>query len=159
VRPWMASRGYALVVHSQDRRFTGPDLHFCIRPLQCGNLTRDPELRYTPAGTAVCQIGLALNRRWKDQAGEPQQEATFVEVTVWGRQAETVASYLTKGRAVAVEGRLQLDTWQPEDGERRSRLKVVAQRVTFLSWANGQPAPGAALGEDVPDWVTEGVER
>jgi single-strand DNA-binding protein len=104
-------------------------------------------------------MGVALNRRWKDQAGEAQQEVTFVEVTVWGRQAETVASYLTKGRAVAVEGRLQLDTWQTEGGERRSRLKVVAQRVTFLSWANGAPAPVAATGEDVPDWVNEEAER
>ena len=81
-----------------------------------GNLTRDPELRYTPSGTAVCQMGVALNRRWKDQAGTLQEETTFVDVTVWGRQAETVASYLTKGRAVAVEGRLQLDTWQTEGG-------------------------------------------
>ncbi len=124
-----------------------------------GNLTRDPELRYTPSGAAVCQMGVALNRRWKDQAGETKEEVTFVDVTVWGRQAETVASYLTKGRAVAVEGRLQLDTWQTDAGERRSRLKVVAQRVTFLSWATGGPAPAAVVGEDVPDWVNEGVER
>ena len=124
-----------------------------------GNLTRDPELRYTPAGTAVCQMGVALNRRWKDQAGEVQQEVTFVDVTVWGRQAETVSSYLTKGRAVAVEGRLQQDTWQTESGERRTRLKVVAQRVTFLSWANGSPAPAAVAGEDAPDWVNEEAER
>jgi single-strand DNA-binding protein len=79
--------------------------------LLLGNLTRDPELRYTPSGTAVCQLGMALNRRWKDQAGEIQQETTFVDVTVWARQAETVSAYLAKGRAVAVEGRLQLDTW------------------------------------------------
>lgn len=71
--------------------------------LLLGNLTRDPELRYTPAGTAVCQLGVALNRRWKVQAGETQQETTFVDVTVWARQAETVAAYLTKGRAVATQ--------------------------------------------------------
>ena len=124
-----------------------------------GNLTRDPELRYTPSGAAVCQMGVALNRRWKDPAGETKEDVTFVEVTVWGRQAETVASYLTKGRAVAVEGRLQLDAWQTESGERRSRLKVVAQRVTVLSWASGAPAPAAAAGEDVPDWVNEEAER
>ena len=124
--------------------------------LLLGNLTRDPELRYTPSGTAVCQLGVALNRRWKDQAGEIQQETTFVDVTVWARQAETVSAYLTKGRAVAVEGRLQLDTWETEAGERRSRLKVVAQRVTFLS----STAPQAAsAGEPVPDWVTEEAER
>ena len=124
--------------------------------LLLGNLTRDPELRYTPSGTAVCQLGVALNRRWKDQAGEVQQETTFVDVTVWARQAETVATYLTKGRAVAVEGRLQLDTWETEGGERRSRLKVVAQRVTFLS-STGQHA--GSDGEAVPDWVTEETER
>ena len=124
-----------------------------------GNLTRDPELRYTPSGTAVCQLGVALNRRWRDQAGELQQEVTFVDVTVWSKQAETVAQYLTKGRAVAIEGRLQQDTWETESGERRSRLKVVAQRVTFLSSANGSPAPATADGEEAPDWVNEGVER
>ena len=124
--------------------------------LLLGNLTRDPELRYTPSGTAVCQLGVALNRRWKDQAGEMQQETTFVDVTVWARQAETVSAYLAKGRAVAVEGRLQLDTWETEAGERRSRLKVVAQRVTFLS----STAPQAASADEpVPDWVTEEAER
>ena len=124
-----------------------------------GNLTRDPELRYTPSGTAVCQLGVALNRRWRDQAGELQQEVTFVDVTVWSKQAETVAQYLTRGRAVAIEGRLQQDTWETEGGERRSRLKVVAQRVTFLSSASGGPAPAAADGEQAHDWVNEEVER
>jgi len=124
--------------------------------LLLGNLTRDPELRYTPSGTAVCQLGVALNRRWKDQAGEIQQETTFVDVTVWARQAETVSAYLAKGRAVAVEGRLQLDTWETEGGERRSRLKVVAQRVTFLSSTTPQ---AASADEPVPDWVTEEAER
>ena len=124
--------------------------------LMLGNLTRDPELRYTPAGTAVCQLGVALNRRWKDQAGEPQQETTFVEVTVWAKQAETVSAYLTKGRAVAIEGRLQQDTWETEAGERRSRLKVVAQRVTFLS---GTMQQSAAAGDAAPDWVAEETER
>jgi len=116
-----------------------------------GHLTRDPELRYTPSGTAVCQVGLALNRRWRDQAGESQQETTFVEVTAWGKQAETVSSYCQKGRAVVVEGRLQQESWETEAGEKRSRLKVVAQRVTFLG-KNGTAAPE---GEPAPDWVTE----
>ena len=126
-----------------------------------GHLTRDPELRYTPSGAPVCQMGLALNRRWTSQAGEAQQETTFVEITTWGKQAETVAQYLTKGRAVAVEGRLQQDSWETEAGEKRSRLKVVAHRVTFLSWAGAQAATEAAApaGESEPDWVTEGAER
>jgi single-strand DNA-binding protein len=123
--------------------------------LLLGHLTRDPELRYTPAGTAVCQMGLALNRRWKDQAGEAHEEATFVEITTWGRQAETVSACLQKGRAVAVEGRLQQESWETSAGEKRARLKVVAQRVTFLSRSTAQ----AGAPEDAPDWVTEEAER
>jgi single-strand DNA-binding protein len=120
-----------------------------------GNLTRDPELRYTPNGSAVCQFGLALNRRYRTAAGELQEETSFVEVVVWGKQAEVVSAHMARGRAVFVEGRLQQDTWETEAGERRSRLKVVAQRVTFLP-RNGAPAaPGAPAEEAVPDWVAE----
>ncbi len=120
-----------------------------------GNLTRDPELRYTPNGSAVCQFGLALNRRYRTATGELQEETSFVEVVVWGKQAEVVAAHMAKGRPVFVEGRLQQDTWETEAGERRSRLKVVAQRVTFLP-RNGAPAAAGAAGEDaVPDWVAE----
>lgn len=102
-----------------------------------GHLTRDPELRYTPAGNAVCQFGIALNRRYRTPTGDVREEATFVEVIVWGQQAEVVSGHMTRGRAVFVEGRLHLDTWETPAGERRSRVKVVAQRVTFL------PRPGA----------------
>ena len=121
-----------------------------------GHLTRDPELRYTPNGSAVCQFGLGLNRRYRTAAGELAQEACFVEVVVWAKQAEVVSAHLAKGRGVLIEGRLQQDTWETEGGERRSRLKVVAQRVTFLPKhsANGTPP---AEGEEVPDWVAEEV--
>lgn len=121
------------------------------RVVLLGNLTRDPELRYTPSGTAVCQVGLGLNRRYRDQAGALQQETSFVEVVVWGKQAEAVAAHMTRGRAVFVEGRLRQESWETEAGEKRSRLTVVAQRVTFL------PRNGAAPsdGEPAPDWVTE----
>jgi single-strand DNA-binding protein len=119
--------------------------------LLLGRLTRDPELRYTPSGAAVAQFGLGLNRRWRDGNGELQEVPCFVEVVAWGKQAETVAAHLAKGRAVFVEGRLQLDQWESEAGERRSRLKVVAQRVTFV----GGPARGESPAEPVPDWVTE----
>lgn len=121
------------------------------RVLLLGNLTRDPELRYTQSGAAVCQFGLGLTRRWTNGAGELQEDPCFVEVVVWGKQAEASAAHLTKGRAVFVEGRLQLDDWQTEAGEKRSRLKVVAQRVTFLY----RPAPSGAPGEAAPDWVKE----
>jgi single-strand DNA-binding protein len=131
--------------------------------LLLGHLTRDPELRYTPNGAAVAQFGLGVNRRWKNGAGELQESPVFVEVVAWGKQAETVATYLTKGRPVVVEGRLQLDQWETEAGERRSRLKVVANRVTFLGRGARVEAPtdgepptdGQPQAEALPDWVTE----
>ena len=123
--------------------------------LLLGHLTRDPELRYTPTGAAVAQFGLGVNRRWRTEAGELQEQACFVEVVAWGKQAETVAAHLTKGRAVFVEGRLQLDQWQTESGERRSRLKVVAQRVTFLSRGDRAEPSNGSPTEPLPEWVTE----
>lgn len=100
--------------------------------LLMGNLTRDPELRYTPKGTAVGDLGLAVNRRIK-QGEEWTDETTFVDVTVWGTTAENAQKFLTKGRGVFVEGRLQLDTWEEkETGKKRSRLKVVADSLQFL---------------------------
>jgi single-strand DNA-binding protein len=99
-----------------------------------GNLTRDPELRYTPSGTAVAQFGLATNRRWKDRSsGEMREETTFVDVEVWGRQAELAGQYLAKGRPLFIEGRLRLDQWEDRNtGQKRSRLKVVGERFQFL---------------------------
>ena len=114
------------------------------RVILMGNLTRDPELRYTPSGTAVADLGLAMNRRWKSQDGEWQEEATFVNIEVWGRQAETSAQYLSKGRQVLVEGRLKLDRWEAKTGEKRSRLKVVGERVVFLG------SPGSRPGRETP---------
>jgi len=107
-----------------------------------GNLTRDPELRYTPQGTPVAQFGLAMNR--KRGAGE---ETTFVEVVVWSKQAETCHEYLKKGRLVFLEGRLQQDRWQAEDGSNRSRLVVIGERVQFLPTGNGNGAPKGATPE------------
>ena len=98
-----------------------------------GNLTRDPELRYTPKGTAVADIGLAINRVWNNDQGQRQEETTFVDVTLWGRQAELAEKYLGKGRGVYIEGRLQLDTWDDkETGKKRSKLKVVGENLQFL---------------------------
>jgi len=112
------------------------------RVILMGNLTRDPELRYTPSGTAVAEFGLAMNRRWKNQSGEWQEEATFVQVEVWARQAETTAQYLSKGRQALVEGRLKLDRWETKDGEKRSRQKVVGERVVFVgSPRDARPGP------------------
>jgi single-strand DNA-binding protein len=121
-----------------------------------GNLTRDPELRHTPQGTSVGQFGLALNRK----RGETE-ETTFVEIVVWAKQAETCAEFLKKGRLVLVEGRLQQDRWQAEDGANRSRLVVVGERVQFLPNGNGHgnghgktanepEGAEAPVGEEVP---------
>lgn len=99
-----------------------------------GNLTRDPELRYTPKGTAVAEIGLAINRIWNNEQGQRQEETTFVDVTLWSRQAELAQQYLTKGRPVYIEGRLSLDTWDDKaTGQKRSKLKVIAENLQFLS--------------------------
>ncbi|MEO8615427.1 MAG: single-stranded DNA-binding protein [Luteolibacter sp.] len=99
-----------------------------------GNLTRDPELRHTPKGTAVAEISLAINRVWNNEQGQKQEDTTFVEVTLWGRQAELAQQYLTKGRPVYIEGRLSLDTWDDkETGKKRSKLKVIGETLQFLS--------------------------
>ncbi|MDX1681237.1 MAG: single-stranded DNA-binding protein [Akkermansiaceae bacterium] len=103
-----------------------------------GNLTRDPELRYTPKGTAVADVGMAINRVWSNDAGQKQEETTFVDVTLWGRQAELAEKYLGKGRGVYIEGRLQLDTWDDkETGKKRSKLKVVGENLQFLPDGKG----------------------
>lgn len=117
-----------------------------------GNLTRDPELRHTPKGTAVAEISLAINRNWKDEGGQKHEETTFVEATFWGRQAELIQQYVTKGSPLYVEGRLQLDSWDDkETGKKRSKLRVVGENFQFLSNgksnANGgtrEPADSAA---------------
>ncbi len=114
-----------------------------------GNLTRDPELRYTPNNTAVANIGMAINRDWKNQSGERQQETTFVDIEAWGRQAELLSQYLTKGRPLFVEGRLKLDQWQDKEGGNRSKLKVVLESFQFIDarpagQGNGNPPPSAS---------------
>ena len=116
-----------------------------------GHVTRDPRLKTTSSGKAVCNFGLVLNRRWLDINGDAKQETTFVDVTAWNQQAEVITEYCQKGRPVVVEGRLEQERWETPAGEKRSRLKVVAQRVTFL------PGNSAAAREvePLPDWATE----
>jgi single-strand DNA-binding protein len=97
-----------------------------------GNLTRNPELRKTPTGVPVSDLGLAVNERYKNKSGEVVESVCFADVVVWGRQAETCGQYLGKGSPVFVEGRLQLDQWKTDSGEKRSRLRVRADRVQFL---------------------------
>ena len=98
-----------------------------------GNLTRDPELKHTPKGTAVCKFSIAINRKWRDDAGQEQEDVTFVEIDAWGRTAETIAKHLTKGRPILIDGRLKLDTWDDKQtGQKRSRLGVVCESFQFL---------------------------
>jgi len=105
------------------------------RVILIGNLTGDPELRYTPSGTARTRFSIAVNRQYKDGSGQLQEETTFVPIITWGSQAENCANYLSKGRSVAVEGRLRIDSFENADGERRKVVEVVASSVQFLGGA------------------------
>src|SRR5271155_5636101 len=113
------------------------------RVLLIGNLTRDPEVRYTPKGTAVAEIGLAVNRIYSGEDGEKKEETTFVDVTLWARQAEVAGQYLKKGRPVFIEGRLQLDTWDDKQtGQKRSKLKVVGEAMQLMGSRGGGEGGG-----------------
>lgn len=120
-----------------------------------GNLTRDPELRVTPKGTAICQFGLAVNRQYKDESGALKDDTTFVDIEAWGKQGETISKYCTKGKPLFVEGRLKFDQWEDKtSGQKRSKLKVVLEGFQFLGSANREGAsPGAPAGQhpDGPD--------
>ncbi|WP_366918874.1 single-stranded DNA-binding protein [uncultured Gimesia sp.] len=113
-----------------------------------GNLTRDPQVRYTPGGSAVAEVGLAVNRSWFDKnSNSRKEETTFVDVTLWGRTAEVASEYLTKGRSVLIEGRLQLDQWDDkESGQKRSKLKVVGENMTMLG-GKGESGGGGGGGQ------------
>src|ERR1051326_6815029 len=112
-----------------------------------GNLTRDPELRYTPKGTAVVKLGLAINRTWKNETGETKEEVTFVDVDAFSRQAEVIAQYLKKGRPILVEGRLRLDQWDDKQtGQKKSRLGVVLESFQFLDSGGGGGGGGGFSG-------------
>ena len=108
-----------------------------------GNLTRDPEVRYTPKGTAVTDLGLAVNRTYTADNGEKREEVTFVDVTFWGRTAEVAGEYLKKGRPVFVEGRLQLDSWDDKtSGQKRTKLKVIGENMQMLGSPRGAGSGG-----------------
>jgi single-strand DNA-binding protein len=117
-----------------------------------GNLTRAPELRVTPKGTAICQFGLAINRTYKTGEGEQREEVVFVDVEAWGKQGETIAKYLDKGKPLFVEGRLQLDQWEDKStGQKRSRLKVVLEQFQFIGTKDDAPRSDAPAGsQDLP---------
>jgi single-strand DNA-binding protein len=111
-----------------------------------GNLTRDPEVRYTPKGTAVTELGMAVNRVYTADNGEKREETTFVDVTLWGRTAEIAGEYLKKGRPVLIEGRLQLDSWDDkQSGQKRTKLKVVGEGLQLIG---SRPGGGGGGGGD-----------
>lgn len=128
-----------------------------------GNLGRDPELRYTPQGTPVCTFSLATNERRKDKSGEMQDQTTWFRVTLWNRQAETAAQYLTKGRPVYIEGRLRVEEYTDRDGKQRHSLEVTATEMHFIgggrsedamaaraSVGDAPPAPAEPADDDIP---------
>ncbi len=113
------------------------------RVLLIGNLTRDPELRVTPKGSSICQFGLAVNRTFKDAAGQQREETTFVDIEAWGRQGEVISKYCTKGRPLFVEGRLRFDSWEDKStGQKRSRLSVVLENFQFIGGRGDEQGPG-----------------
>jgi single-strand DNA-binding protein len=114
--------------------------------LLMGNLTRDPEVKYTPKGTAVGDLAIAINDSYKAQDGTIKETVTYVDIEVWGRQAETCKQYLTKGRPVFIEGQLRLDQWETPQGEKKSRMKVRADRVQFLGSPGGGSGGGGRSG-------------
>ena len=117
------------------------------RVILAGNLTRDPELRYTPKGLAIAKIGLAINRTWKNEAGETKEEVTFVDVDSFGRQAEVIAQYFRKGRPILIEGRLRLDQWDDKQtGQKRSKLGVVLEGFSFVDSTRSEGGPPAEGG-------------
>lgn len=119
------------------------------RVMIMGNLTRDPELRYLPnSNTAVVQLGVAVNRRWRNQQGEPQEETTFVDCEFFGRPAEVINQYLSKGKPIYIEGRLRLDQWEDRDGNKRSKLKVVGENFQFLDSRGDGAGGGSGAGGD-----------
>jgi single-strand DNA-binding protein len=108
-----------------------------------GNLTRDPELRYLQSGMAVCDFAIAVNRNYSTPSGEKKEEVLFVDLTAWGKQAETVSEYLQKGRPIFVEGRLKMDQWTGQDGQKRSKMTVVVERFQFIDGPRGSREGGA----------------
>jgi single-strand DNA-binding protein len=138
------------------------------RVVLVGNLTRDPELRHTPSGMAVCSLRLAVNTRRKDSSGQWTEKPNYFDVTVWGNQGENCAQYLAKGRPVAIDGRLEWREWEAQDGTKRQAVEVVADTVQFLGGRDGggfggdegssSTSSGGGGGRFVPAGVTSGSD-
>jgi single-strand DNA-binding protein len=130
------------------------------RIIMMGNLTRDPELRQLPSGQAVCRLSVASNRQFKNKMGTVVQDVCYIDVDVWGPQAESSNQYLRKGRPVLVEGRLKLDTWKENDGQMRSKHSIIADRVVFLGTPqSAETGPDQASSEELSEPVTPATRR
>ena len=125
------------------------------RVIVAGNLTRDPQLSYTPSNTAVCEFGMAINRKWKDRDGNSKDEVCYVDIISYGRQAEVINQYMGKGRPMLVEGRLRYRQWTSKEGQNRNKLDIVVENFTFLGGApqgggQGRPAGGRSAAHAQP---------
>lgn len=118
-----------------------------------GNLTRDPEMRYTPNGNAVCSFGVATNRRWRDKDGNNQDETQFHDIVAWGKLAEIISQILHKGNKVYIEGRLQTRQWEGQDGAKRSRTEIVAEN--FVALTPKGAAPAAETGPEIEEFPVD----
>ncbi|MGE0481554.1 MAG: single-stranded DNA-binding protein [Phycisphaerae bacterium] len=117
------------------------------RVILMGNLTRDPQLKYLPSNTPVCEFGVATNRKWRDKDGQQREEVCFVDVAAFGRTGETINQYMTKGRPILIEGRLKYDQWTAQDGGKRSKLSVIAESFSFVGSREGGGGGGAPTGQ------------
>ena len=120
-----------------------------------GNLTRDPQLSYLPSNTAVCELGMAINRKWKSATGEMKEDTCFVDMRAYGRQAETLNQYMTKGKPILVEGRLKYDQWESKEGQKRSKLYVVIENFQFLGAPSGERGSGGGNRPTAPARVPQ----
>jgi single-strand DNA-binding protein len=124
--------------------------------LLLGNLTRDPQLSYTPNQTAVVDFGLATNRRWTGQDGSQREETCFVDCRAFGRMAENINKFFSKGKPIFLEGRLTFDSWTAQDGSKKSRLRVTVENFQFLPGTGGGPGPGAGADSSTPGYDEAG---
>lgn len=122
-----------------------------------GNLTRDPQLSYLPSNTPVCEFGMAINRRWKSQTGEQREDVCYVDCQAYGRSAEIINQYMSKGKGLMLEGRLKYDQWEGKDGEKKSRLRVVVETFQFLGGPAGDSNRGPRPAGRVPEPARAGA--
>jgi len=133
------------------------------RVIVAGNLTRDPQLSYTPSNTPVCEFGMALNRRWRDRDGNTKDEVCYLDLTAYGRQGEVINQYMSKGRPILVEGRLRYSQWTNKEGQKRNKLDVIVENFTFLGGGQGgggrgsEPGRGAAPQSDRPPAAADDI--